>query len=708
MSTVNKLREVDSEDVRAISRMYQILDRKPLYASSLEHVISSVIEHYSQSTYSSLTRSLLSALTHETALRFDEIGRPEQANECRNMAEKWAVGDSDQVITWLRFSISDSSKLHELKPLTVDAIIRALLFEVDRSSPRLNRPLVLSEVAHAAFVTGNSLRLKTATDKLANAANSPGFQALIKYYESRILVAVGKLKESEPLVVEFEEMAAGIAKSDPAYGHTDFLRRHLKERSTITQDYTADESSAMGRAAVAMQRGDWQQAVEFNEQAAAELPLGALRSSMHGLAETARLMGGMLETSSAVNASLDRMALNNLFAARSLLPLENLLVHLFAQAVNIYESGDASAPVARVSDLLGEFRGGAGVGRGHGKSGYRSDALADLTLVDFLSHTTQAVTLSEVSDAFPEHHVVWVNFAEMQSGGHVIVTTTLRPGSPVPLVRRTPLSQSDGKALAQCLDEESEEAPPEAVARVRQMFFSDLGQASTQGARVLVVPDAPTWCMPWNELAPPSVEEIALSVSIAAAMRIPPPSSVDVPRLIGIFDEVDLHGSRKEVKALEDLAAAGYIHFTRAYSIDELRNKLESSRYDVLTVSVHGTTGNGIEYRMLLPDGPSSPAGLLQLQLPPTVVLGCCWSAKSSEQPDTTAAVLACLVAGASRVVGGLWAIDDEIAGDLLARMYEMHFLFRKPLAQALRSAHLTLDPEVRPGAAGLIVVGRI
>nr|PPQ62081.1 hypothetical protein C5F59_39670 [Streptomyces sp. QL37] len=295
----------------------------------------------------------------------------------------------------------------------------------------------------------------------------------------------------------------------------------------------------------------------------------------------------------------------------------------------------------------------------------------------------------------------------MQTGGHVLVTTTLRPGAPAPLVRRTPLSLADGKALAQCSDEESEEAPPEALARVQQMIFADLGQPSDHGSKVLVVPDAVTWCMPWNELAPTGVKEISLTVSIAAAMRIPPPSPVEVPRVIGVFDEVDLRGSRKEVQTLQELAASGKIHFTRVYSLIELREALESSPYDVLTVSVHGTTGDGIEYRMLLPDGPSSPAGLLQLQLPPTVVLGCCWSGKSSEQPDTTAAAVSCLVAGASRVVGGLWAIDDELAGDLLACMYVRHFVSGMPLAQALRSAHLALGPEMRPGAAGLIVIGR-
>ncbi|MFB4427031.1 hypothetical protein C5F59_038900 [Streptomyces sp. QL37] len=357
--TADEFGESDSEDMRIISRLYQILDRKTPYAAGLEHVVSSVVEHYSRPNLKLLTASILSSLVNETALQFDGMCRSEQAGECRRMASRWPVGNSERIMLRLRFAISNSHRLYELKPLTVDAIIRAILFEIDRVGPRVNRPTVLTEVAYAAFSTGNQIRLRTVNDKLTAVADSPGFWALTRYYESRLLVAAGQFAEVEALVAEFHETAAGVTKSDPAYAPTQFLLRHLTERSEITQDYAGNEAGAMGLAAEAMQRGDWRQAVELNEQAAEGESPGAMRSCLYGLAETARLESGMLETSSALDACLDRLAANNLFAARSLLPLEALLIHLFAKAVHIYELGDTAAPVARVSDMLGEFRGGS-------------------------------------------------------------------------------------------------------------------------------------------------------------------------------------------------------------------------------------------------------------------------------------------------------------------------------------------------------------
>jgi len=48
-------------------------------------------------------------------------------------------------------------------------------------------------------------------------------------------------------------------------------------------------------------------------------------------------------------------------------------------------------------------------------------------------------------------------------------------------------------------------------------------------------------------------------------------------------------------------------------------------------------------------------------------VLGCRWSAQSTENPDMVATPVCCLAAGAEVVVGGLWAIADAVSGRLLA-----------------------------------------
>ncbi|MEI5524987.1 hypothetical protein WB401_21140 [Streptomyces brasiliscabiei] len=80
------------------------------------------------------------------------------------------------------------------------------------------------------------------------------------------------------------------------------------------------------------------------------------------------------------------------------------------------------------------------------------------------------------------------------------------------------------------------------------------------------------------------------------------------------------------------LSEQGHIHFTRVRSLAELENSLTAHTYDLLTISAHGTEHDGLAYRMLLPDGPSSPAAL------------------------------SCLAAGASQVIGGLRAADRPAA----------------------------------------------
>lgn len=66
---------------------------------------------------------------------------------------------------------------------------------------------------------------------------------------------------------------------------------------------------------------------------------------------------------------------------------------------------------------------------------------------------------------------------------------------------------------------------------------------------------------------------------------------------------------------------------------------------------------------------------------------------------------MGCLVAGASTVIGGLWDVDDRVAGALLADTYERTFT-GTPLPTAFRQAFTALDEDVRPRAAGLGLFG--
>ncbi|MEV7220811.1 CHAT domain-containing protein [Streptomyces sp. NPDC093681] len=700
---VKDLGDVDDQDVQAIARLYRILDRKPVYAAALNHIVSAVEQHYTGPSLKPLTGCLISSLLHETGMAFQARGFTEEAKECDRLAAALAPGGPDHVILSLLSAISSQQELHLLTPLTVDAVLRALLHETSRSGRRIRRAGILISVAYAAHTTGNIERLGAAVEALSHVATTPGAAALATYYHSRHLIATGDMEAALTAETQFKQQADAVTARDKDYKQVEFLRSSFRTTS-----------SAMARASAAVRAEDYVGAAHWYERSGEELPAGPMRAAMCVLAESARVLGDLLSSVDAVRAALSRLRAGDAFAARSTLDLEMVLTGMLMRTVDLYEAADQTpgrAPdaeamlVAEVADLLGEVRGGAAVGHPKQRDAYRSDALADLTLLKLLSRTPRPVAPSEIAERLPDHHVVWVVFSGARIGEHVLTVVTLRPSAPYPLVRRTSVSMADGKALAQCSDEESEEAPEDALLHVRSLVFADLDPAAS-APRILLVPDNATWSMPWSELAPPHSSEVTLTRSAAATLRSRRATRVGPKRVIGIFDEQGLRGSRKEARALEELAEQGHIHFTRVHSLPELDNALANGSYDVLTISVHGTADDGVEYRMLLPDKPSSPAALLHLALPPTVVLGCCWSAKSPDTPDTTAAALSCLAAGASQVIGGLWAIDDEMAGELLTRTYDGHLRHGLPLAQAFRAAHLALPRDDRPAAAGLAFMG--
>ncbi|MEV4679961.1 CHAT domain-containing protein [Streptomyces kurssanovii] len=700
---VKDLGKVDDQDVQAIARLYRILDRKPVYAAALNHIVSAVEQHYAGPSLKPLTGCLVSSLLHETGRAFQARGFAEEARECDRLAAAVAPGGPDQVILHLLSAISSQQELYLLTPLTVDAVLRALLHETSRSGRRIRRAGILVGVAYAAHTTANIERLGDAVEALSHVATTSGAAALATYYRSRHLIATGDMEAGLAAETQFRHQAAAITARDKDYKQVDLIRSTFR-----------NTSSAMARADAAVRAEDYVQAAQWYERSAEELPAGPMRAAMCVLAEAARVTGDLLPSVDAVRAALSRLRAGDAFAARSTLDVEMVLTGILMRTVDLYEAADQTPGqtpqaeatlVAEVADLLGDVRGGAVVGHPKQRDAYRSDALADLTLLKLLSRTPQPVAPSAIAERLPDHHVVWVVFSGARVGEHVLTIVTLRPSGPYPLVRRISVSMADGRALAQCSDEESEDAPEEALLHVRSLVFADLDPA-VSAPRILLVPDTATWSMPWSELAPPQASDVALTRSAGATLRSRPATRVDRPRVIGIFDEQGLQGSRQEAQALEELAEQGHIRFTRVHSLPELDNALANASYDLLTISVHGTADDGVEYRMLLPDKPSSPAALLHLALPPTVVLGCCWSAKSTDTPDTTAAALSCLAAGASQVIGGLWAIDDELAGELLTRTYDGHLRHGMPLAQAFRTAHLALPRDDRPAAAGLAFIG--
>jgi CHAT domain-containing protein len=219
----------------------------------------------------------------------------------------------------------------------------------------------------------------------------------------------------------------------------------------------------------------------------------------------------------------------------------------------------------------------------------------------------------------------------------------------------------------------------------------------------MIIPDRRLWCLPWEAVTPAEVRAVTIAPSASATARLARFSHARVPVVAGVFDP-RLKGAEAELSALEKLQAQNKIILRRARSLAELRSVLVGGGIDLLTIAAHGTSHDGFEYRLLFPDSPTSPAGLLNLRVPPNVVLGCCWSARLGEKADSIATALSCLAAGASTVVGALWDVDDAIAGEILASAYP-DFASGMNLSAAVRVAYLKTSAG-RVGGAALAVLG--
>ncbi|MGW3542432.1 CHAT domain-containing protein [Nocardia niigatensis] len=114
---------------------------------------------------------------------------------------------------------------------------------------------------------------------------------------------------------------------------------------------------------------------------------------------------------------------------------------------------------------------------------------------------------------------------------------------------------------------------------------------------------------------------------------------------------------------------------------------------------MHGSRSEGFEFEIDFGTERTAMLELLELPLPRAVSLGCCWSARSPESSRSLVASLACLLAGASFVLGGLWDLSDEHCGTVLAAMYD-RYAQGAPLPVAFRRALLCQPTPVRTGGS--------
>ena len=698
VTLVDELDASDVDDLRVVARLFQILDREPVYNVALEHVVESAHRHFPDGGSSPLVRALLASLFAATADRYSVRGYDREALAPSETARRLG-GRADTVLLRLLTALTEQ-RFHDRPPLVVDAVLQALINQVKHAGPRINRANILSAVAYACFSSGYIDRLRVVTAELSQVASTPGDRAILAYYQSKLDLAQGLFAAHDDGIAALRAAVDHLDRRDPAYNIAVRTATHDRRGPTLPGAVSAHDA-ALERAGEAARCQQWPEAARSYEQAIEGMTNPAWRAWLRLFAEVARLRGSELDDPTSIDRCVDRLLADNLLAARAFVQLDDFLCWLLGHAIEKCQTTD-TAPVARICELLGEFRGGTAIRRGGTPATFAGDARADLTLVDYLTQPASAATVTEIRAGLGDCSVIWVNTLTTK-GRLVLIVVTQSPATQTPTVRLTPLDEISLAAWKAVLGKDAETADDTQLGLIADAIFADV----MEPGGLVVVPDTMTWDLPWTEMVPATTPEFTLTPSVGALLRLPPASTRARPSIIGVFDD-ELKGAKIELAKLEELHEVGRVRFVRAHSLAALTEALKHDSFEILIIGVHGTTGNGFEYRMLLPDGPSSPSALLALPLPPTVILASCWSATSAVHPDTVAASVACLVGGASQVVGGLWAIDDIVTGELLARTYE-HLTAPTPasLPQSLLRAHRSLAPQQRRRAAGIAVIGR-
>lgn len=210
------------------------------------------------------------------------------------------------------------------------------------------------------------------------------------------------------------------------------------------------------------------------------------------------------------------------------------------------------------------------------------------------------------------------------------------------------------------------------------MLWRPLASALGGVEEVRIVPSAAIGSLPFAALWDGKhylVERLGICMLASAAATLGSPPRPRVERVLLMADTARLAGSRREVEALAQLWPGARVLGGAALTRKGLQE--EAPRADLLHLACHG------EFR---PDSPLFSALLLGEhavtaleieQLPlrqrPIVVLSACDTALSdtSRGDEALGLVRAFLVAGASRVIAGLWQVDDASTADWMTRLHQ-------------------------------------
>jgi CHAT domain-containing protein len=234
-------------------------------------------------------------------------------------------------------------------------------------------------------------------------------------------------------------------------------------------------------------------------------------------------------------------------------------------------------------------------------------------------------------------------------------------------------------------------------ARLQQLHalvWSPLEDALGDARRVLIAPHAGLGALPFAALGTPEQplgarHALAFVASARSALRGLQREPVAAQQALALGESSQLPHAADEARLVASLYPHGTALVGPAASVQALQSQAQA--VDVLHLACHAQfrSDNPRFSALHLHDGALTVERVEQLRLrAATVVLSACDTglASSDAADEGIGLVQAFLVAGAARVMGTLWPVNDEVAADFMGSFHRQLAAGLKP-AQALQAA---------------------
>jgi hypothetical protein len=684
LDQLHNLSQDQIDDLRTIASGFRIIDRLPVYVAGLNHAAESLLSRAASMPTTRLVAACGYYLCMELTECYATIGYDDSAAPILPLTRSCDLASGGKEDTRLLILVAATANAGKFRLARLDvneAVARSISSATPRQPQRITpsiRCRALVAAAHISGETGNRRLVRKTAEQLIEGADSDGYRALGELFLSQVTHQESGYFQ---VVQEAERIAASISHTDPA---RDLIRQFTRE---IDDYWTADADAGDEGPSQALVVGSrLMQAREFNRAAAVlsraadefDDPFGAAVSAIFAFG--CQVGAPEIVSVAEAESALEDLARHDFAWVRTFMDCSDPFRNTLLNCASTDSSGPSGAWLAaRVADLLGEYSGGMAVGSTPLFDRASDTATREHRLTDLMTGKITFTSTSMLRAMAQVRTILWVN--QINLGEQLfIVTILLGPHDDHPKVSTREIRSPDARQILHRAKTSGHLHAPEEIVRLSQWAIPN---GINPAYPLLIIPDRPLWSLPWAALIPEQMGTMTLMPSAASAARLDRPSRSPVPVVAGVFD-TQLAGAQAELSALQALEAEHKIVLLRAASLPQLQHILVEENVDVLTIAAHGTSGDGFEYRLLFPDSPASPAGLLGMRLPPHVILGCCWSAHLGEQADSLSTALACLSAGASSVVGALWAVNDQAAGQLLATVYR-EFAAGTTLADALQ-----------------------